>query len=249
VIQLAGKNASLYGNVSRLFEPPTNYQLQDNVVGGDATLAPMRGTVMEVGARGEMSLASARSLWDVSVYYAQIDDEILSVDDPAAPGVSLATNIDRTIHAGLEASFNARIPLDTAGRSIEPLVSVTVNDFTFDGDASYVDNDLPAAPEYFVRAELIYRAARGFHIGPTVDVVGERWADFANTYRIESYTLFGLRAGWTAERWHAYLELRNLTDESYAASHSVRNVARSDDRILNPGEPQSAYFGVQVRLN
>src|SRR5690606_5708323 len=40
----------VYGNVSRLFEPPTNFELEDNVAGGDAALKPMRGSVVEIGA-------------------------------------------------------------------------------------------------------------------------------------------------------------------------------------------------------
>ena len=97
-----------------------------------------------------------------------------------------------------------------------------------------------------MRGELLYRGAN--FAGPTIDLVGERWADFANTYRIDSYALTGLRASWDSDRWRVYAELRNLTDEKYVVSHSVRNSAAVDDRILNPGEPRSAYFGIQASL-
>src|SRR5690606_14079097 len=50
--------ASFYTSLSRLFEPPTNYELQDNVAGGDATLDPMQGTVLEVGTRGHRELGA-----------------------------------------------------------------------------------------------------------------------------------------------------------------------------------------------
>jgi iron complex outermembrane recepter protein len=250
VIHAVGASTTLYGNVSSLFEAPTNFELEDNVAGGNATLDAMEGTVVEIGTRGEREFASAgRWTWDVSFYYAEIDDEILSVEDPNAPGTSLVTNIDHTTHAGVEAVINSVSSLGGNGRrSIEPLVSLTLNDFAFDGDPTYGDNDLPAAPEYFVRGEVMYRSRSGFHIGPTIDLVGDRWADFSNTYRIDSHTVLGLRGGWTGERWRAYAELRNLEDEKYVASHSVRNIAGPADRILNPGEPRSAYFGVQVQL-
>jgi len=248
VVRALGDGASLYGNLSRLFEPPTNFELEDNVAGGNATLAPMRGGVVEIGTRGERSAGgSSRFAWDVSLYYAEIDDEILSVEDPGAPGTSLVTNVDRTVHAGVEALIRAS--LAAGAGTLEPLVSVTVNDFGFDGDPAYGDNELPAAPDYFVRGELIYRRPAGYFVGPTFERVGRRWADFANTYRVESHTLVGLRAGWSNERWRAYADLRNLTDEAYVASHSVRNAASAGDAILNPGEPLSAYFGVEVRLD
>jgi iron complex outermembrane receptor protein len=235
--------------LSRLFEPPTSFELEDNVAGGSATLSPMRGTVIEIGSRGERDLTAASSLsWDVSLYHAAIDDEILSVDDPAAPGTSLATNVDETVHAGVEAFASGSFALRGGRGVLEPLVSVTLNDFRFDGHAVYGDNDLPAAPEFLLRGEVMYRGASGFFVGPTFDRVGARWADFANTYRIPSHTLVGLRGGWSGGKWQAFAELRNVTDERYVVSHSVRNVAGPGDAILNPGEPRSAYFGVSFAL-
>lgn len=254
VIWNAPHGIDVYANVSGLFEPPTHYQLQDNLTGGDAALPAMRGRVAELGTRGSRGLRNDGALhgalhWDVSLYYARIEDEILSVEDPAAPGTSLATNIDETIHAGLEALFRAHVPLGEAGtRSIELLVSITINDFDFSGDPIYGDNRLPAAPTYAVRSEVVYRARNGFEIGPTFDFVGERYADFANTYKVPGYRLLGLRAGWTKGRMRLFAELHNLSDEDYIASHAVRSVAREDDAILNPGEPLSAYVGVSMEF-
>jgi iron complex outermembrane receptor protein len=245
VVRSVGDDASVYGNVSRLFEPPTNYELEDNIAGDNRTLQPMEGRVMEIGSRGGRDFgAASRWEWDVSLYYAEIDDEILSVEDRDAPGTSLVTNIDHTIHAGLEAVISSIFSLGGAG-ALQPLVSLTINDFRFDNDSAYGSNDLPAAPDHFIRGELIYRSGNGFYIGPTIELVGERWADFANTYRIDPHTLLGLRAGWANDRWRTFAELRNLGNEEYVVSHSVRNVAAAGDRILNPGEPRSAYFGVR----
>jgi iron complex outermembrane receptor protein len=127
-------------------------------------------------------------------------------------------------------------------------VSVTLNEFSFDGDPLYGNNTLPAAPGYVVRGELLWRSPNGFFAGPTFDVVDERFADFTNTYRVDSYSVLGLRAGWSNDRWHAFGELRNLTDEEYVATHGVRDRAAPDAAILNPGEPSSFFFGVQARF-
>jgi iron complex outermembrane receptor protein len=250
VMRVLSSNATVYGNLSRLFEPPTNFELEDNVLGGSATLDAMKGTVFEIGTRGERGFGSAnRWSWDVNLYYAEIDDEILSVEDPDAPGTSLVTNVDKTVHAGLEAVFSSTFVLNPGGtRMLQPLVSLTVNDFSFDGDPSYGNNELPAAPKYFVRGEVIYRAGNGFYVGPTFDIVGDRYADFANAYTVDSYGLLGLRAGWSNDRWRVFAELRNLEDEVYVVSHGVRNVAAGDDAILNAGEPLSGYFGIQMQL-
>jgi iron complex outermembrane recepter protein len=246
IIHSVSERSELFASVSRLFEAPTTMELEDDVRGNNATLDAMHGTVYEMGLRGK-SEAGARGQWnwDVSVYYAQIRDEILSIDDPDAPGNSLATNIDRTTHAGIEALLGASFAISGA-HSIEPLVSVTLNDFSFDGDPVYGDNTLPAAPAYAVRGEVMYRNARGFHVGPTFDLIGERYADFVNSYRIGSYGLLGVRGGFSGEGWEVFAELRNLLDRKYVANVGVQNEAAPDAAILYPGAPISAYAGLRM---
>jgi iron complex outermembrane receptor protein len=236
----------LYGNVSRLFEAPTTFQMEDDVRGGDAILDPMSGTVAEVGWRSAAAPSrGTRLTWDVSAYYARISDEILSVDDPAAPGNSLVTNVDKTTHAGLEALVGASFEVGGTHR-IEPRVSLTLNRFRFDGDPVYGDNRLPAAPAYAARGELLYRHSSGFYAGPTFDFVGERYADFANSYSVDSYALLGLRAGFGGRRFEVFGEVRNLLDEDYIATLSVMNQAAPGARVLYPGAPLSAFVGARV---
>ena len=248
-IRTVGSGIDVYGNVSSLYEPPTNYQREDEATGSDAVLDAMHGTVVEVGLRGEhVSAHNALVAWDVALYRAAIRDEILSIDDPLAPGTSLSSNVDRTTHAGLEAIVRAEWPVGTRGGVLAPVVSVTINDFSFDDDAVYGNRRLPAAPRYVVRGEALYRLANGVFAGPTFDIVDERFADFANTYRIDAYSLLGLRAGWANDRWRVFGEFRNARDERYVATHNVVERGAADAAMLNPGEPRSMYFGVQARF-
>jgi iron complex outermembrane receptor protein len=241
-------NHQLFANASRLFEPPTTFELDDDVRGNNETLDPMHGTVVEVGSRGEMPFgAGNRWHWETAVYYAQIRDEILSMDDPAAPGNSLSTNIDKTTHAGIEALLGASFALG-ASSTVEPLLSVTYNDFHFDGDAIYSDNELPAAPDFVVRGEILYRQANGFYIGPTFDIVGERYADFTNSYQVDSYELLGVRTGYDAKTWEVFAELKNLTDEDYVSTLSVLDSANANSAILYPGAPLSVYAGIRMQF-
>ena len=129
----------VYGNVSRLFEAPTTFQLIDQVRGGNATLDPMSGTVAEVGWRSRTGQSQGvRVTWDIAAYYARISNEILSLDDPNAPGNSLVTNIDKTTHAGIEALVGSSFSLGDKHR-IDPQVSVTLNRFHFADDPVYGD--------------------------------------------------------------------------------------------------------------
>jgi hypothetical protein len=79
------------------------------------------------------------------------------------------------------------------------------------------------------------RNDNGFYFGPTIEFVGDRYADFENSYRIDAYSLVGLRGGWSNDRWSVYADVVNILDKDYAANQSVRNAASVDDAILNPG--------------
>ena len=112
VIYALDNDSEIFGSVSRAYEAPTTFEMEDDVdvLNGipGATLDAMHGTVVEVGIRGKNSLeGGTRWHWDIAAYYARIRDEILSVDDPVAIGDSLTTNIDKTIHAGIEALVGA----------------------------------------------------------------------------------------------------------------------------------------------
>jgi len=236
----------VYGNVSRLFEAPTTFQLIDQVRGGTATLDPMSGTVAEFGWRSRADQPQGMYWrWDIAAYYARIRNEILSLDDPNAPGNSLVTNIDRTSHAGLEALIGGVVQVGDTHR-VEPQVSLTLNRFRLAGDPTYGDNRLPAAPTYGTRAEVLYRHAGGFYAGPTFDLVGDRFVDFVNSYTVDRYGLMGLRAGVSGRRWELFGEVRNLFDTRYVATLSVLNVAAADSRVLNPGTPRAAYTGLRL---
>jgi len=248
IYQLAPQ-AELFANVSRLYEVPTTYQMDDQEAGNNQTLDAMKGVSFEVGSRGRQALGRGHWHWETALYYARIRDEILSVDDPAAPGTSLSSNVDKTIHAGVEALVGASLPLGSSGEHrIEPLLNLTLNHFRFDGDKRWGDKRLPAAPRYTLRAEALYRNAAGFFAGPTFDVVGKRYADFANSYEIPSYTLWGLRAGYATKGWEVYGEVRNLGDSDFIARHSVTAVSAANAAILSPGEPRSVYVGLRTRF-
>jgi iron complex outermembrane recepter protein len=239
----------LFANLSRLYEAPTLYELEDDVRGNGRALDAMHGAVFEIGTRGTHDVGRNKWHWDVAVYYAKLRDEILSRDDPAAPGTSLSSNVDATVHAGVEALLGASFAVDDAGaHRIEPLVNLTLNHFRFSNDPVYGNNRLPAAPRVALRGELLYRHASGFFAGPTFDAVGGRHADFSNTYTVDRYTLWGLRAGLAGKQWEVYAEARNLADKKYVSLFSVRDAAAADAAILTPGEPRSVYVGARLKF-
>ena len=250
VIYHVSAQTELFANISRLYEPPTNYELEDDASPDNAALDAMRGKVLEVGSRGFYNPSTiSQWFWELAVYYAELDDEILSIDDPNAPGTSLSTNVERTIHAGVEALIGGSVALDSkAVHKLEPRLSVSINEFSFDNDPAYGDNTLPAAPGHVIKGELLYRHASGFFAGPTFDIVASRYADFSNSYQVESYQLLGLRLGFSASQWQWYAELRNITGEKYVSLFSVKDEATPQAAILQAGEPRSVYTGLTWRF-
>jgi iron complex outermembrane receptor protein len=242
------KNASAYANVSRMYEPPTNYNLGDNVNAGagDKTLKAMEGTSIEVGTRGTHDFNALNTMnWDLSLYYSWLNNEILSISPQ--PGLSLSTNVDNTIHAGVEGLIGGQFALDDKGtHAIAPMINITYNHFNFDHNPVYGNNRLAAAPDYFLKGEVLYRHASGFFIGPTFDVVGKRYADFTNNYKISGYGLLGARTGWSNNHYKVFFEARNLLDKNYVSSNSVVENGTAASQVLNSGAPVSFFGGVEV---
>jgi iron complex outermembrane receptor protein len=204
--------------------------------------------VVETGLRGKNTRGETRMNWDVSIYYTALRDEILSRDDPDAPGTSLSANIDKTTHAGIEALVGASFALGSGGHRIETLVNATYNAFAFDSDPEYGDNRLPSAPRYFVRGELMYRNILGFSAGPTFDLIGPKYADFANSYRLGSFGLLGARASYSTDSWEVFAEGRNLLDRDYVATVLVKDVVTPTSEMLFPGAPRSFYAGMRFQF-
>jgi iron complex outermembrane receptor protein len=248
VIRKLGEESEWYASASRVYEAPTTFELSDDYSGGSTPLQAMHGTVVETGLRGANEPGDTRLNWDVSIYYTALRDEILSRDDPNAPGTSLSANIGKTTHAGVEALVGASFAIGSGGHRIEPMLNATYNAFTFDADPEYGDNRLPSAPRYFVRGELMYRNTSGVSAGPTFDFIGPKYVDFANTYRLGSHGLLGARVGYSADKWEIFAEGRNLLDRDYVATVLVKDVVTPTSEMLFPGAPRSVYAGMRFQF-
>jgi len=242
-------NSQLYSNISRAYEAPTLFQTTAyrNSGTGSATgqaVKATNGIVYEVGARGQSSSGDSRLYWDTALYYTKLDDEILSAN---VMGETHSFNAGKTVHAGVEALVGASIPMGS-GHQIAPLVSATFNRFNFVNDAIYGNNKLPAAPTYAIRGELLYKHANGVFVGPTFDIIGTRYADFARTYKVDAYSLWGLRAGYSAKSWEVYGELRNASDKSYVSYTGVSGSYGASDAVIYPGAGRTLHAGAKFRF-
>lgn len=228
----------LFTNVSRSFEPPSFGELNSRVA---STLNAQKGTTFEIGTRGN----SENIDWDVALYYARLQEELLQVAPVTSPLASQTVNADNTIHRGLELGVTARLPLNLESKS-----SLLINDFKIDGDATFGNNRLPGIQRTLLRSELMYRGndfLTGFYIGPTIEWSPERYnVDFAETLYADSYFLWGIKAGQKVNaHWSWFLEGRNLANQKYAATTGVaRNQKGADGALFLPGDGRTAYMGI-----
>lgn len=164
------------------------------------------------------------------------------------------TNADRTIHQGIEAGVGAAIfkGLFDTGPAPDKLwlnLAYTLNDFRFDNDMLYGNNVLPGAPRHYLRAELLYKHANGFYIGPNLEWVPESYyVDSANTVKTEPYAIWGLKAGVdNGGPVSAYVEARNIANTAYIASASIVNQATATSALFEPGTGRAVYAGMKYR--
>lgn len=248
------KSAQLFMNVSRSFEPPSFGELTAPALGGAGltTLNAQTATTVEVGTRG----TAGRFHWDLALYRSWIDDELLEYE--LVPGVSQTVNAGRTIHQGVEAALEIAL-LDrlffpvSEGKPGDRLTLRQIyllNDFHFDGDATFGDNRLPGIPMHYYRMELTYEHGCGFYAGPNVEWVPQKYAvDSAETLFADPYALLGFKIGYRSKRgFSVFFEGRNLTDKRYAATTGAVSRASSPQQALFlPGDGRSFYGGIEWR--
>lgn len=254
-----------YVNVSRSFEPPSFGELgnANNNGAGLIELDAQTATTFEIGTRGK----SGRFAWDIAYYHAWLEDELLEFQ--VRPGLTQTVNAGETIHQGIEAALDIEVARGIfargetaapAGKGVvapEPKSDRLVlrqvylwNDFRFDGDATFGDNQLPGIPAHYYRAELMYEHPSGFYIGPNVEWVPQGYnVDSADTLHTDSYALLGAKVGWRSERgFSVFFEVKNLTDEKYAATTSVVAFGSPDSRVFLPGDGRGFFGGIEWKF-
>lgn len=228
----------LFANASRSFEPPSFGELNSLVV---SSLKAQKGSTFEIGSRGNSEFID----WDVALYHARLQDELLAVAAAGSPFATQTINAGKTIHRGLEFGLTARLPYSLQWRS-----SLLINDFKLDNDPTYGSNRLPGIQRSLLRAELVYRGSdffENFYIGPTIEWSPQRYnVDFAETLHADSYFLWGVKAGQKInQHWSWFVEGRNLANQKYAATTGVaRNQNGADGALFLPGDGRTAYLGV-----
>lgn len=234
--------AQAYANVTRSIEPP-NFGSLSPTVGGFAPIEAQEAWTWEAGLRGR----TAQFSWDVAVYRAELENELLTFIVNPALGIPAATfNAGSTVHQGIEAGLDWRFAPGWRLRQ-----TWTYSDFFFEGDKAYGDNDLPLVPPHLYRAELRYDHPAGWFIAPSVEwTPSDSWVDYMNTLKAPGYTVVNLGLGYKLDdRASLFVDARNLLDERYVSNFSAVTDARTaSTAVFWPGEGVSAFVGLRFAL-
>jgi iron complex outermembrane receptor protein len=248
----------VFGNASHAYEPPALLELTaPGQLGGNlGQLAAQKSWQFEVGTRGN---AGERLAWDVSVYDAELWDEIQNVNVQPFPGAPFTIprfrNIDRSRHTGVEAGVDlllvkdilSRLGLGRTGDALRARAAYTWSRFVFVNDVNFGDNDLPGAPRHFIQTELRYDHGSGFWMAPGLDIVPQGYfVNSENNARNHAYTLVNFRTGFEHKPTGigVFFEARNLADTSYSAAVATDDANR---RFFFPADGRSFYGGLSWR--
>lgn len=243
----------LFTNVSRSIDPPSAWSISPSGPTSNfaKTLVEQKANTFEVGIRGSHGIFSG----SLALYRSWIHDELLNVEiipaTPTTPAVTSTSNASRTIHQGVEAGLDTELWQGTRGDSLLLRQSYTLNDFYYRDDEEFNANKLPGLPKHIYQAELKYQHPSGFYGGVDVRAASSTAVDYANSFYAPSYTVWGAKFGYEdpSQRWQVFLDLRNLTDESYATTISpIYNARGNDAAALYVGDGFGAFTGVAFRF-
>ena len=246
----------VFANISRSAEVPT-FDVNTFSSPDSSIVNAQTATTYEIGTRGNRPDFA----WDVSLYRAEIDNELQCLTTGLFAGCS-TVNADKTVHQGIEAGLGwafAKSVIDTNDRLWLNAV-YTYNDFFFDGDAQWGNNSLPGVSPHIVKAEVLYKHLNGFYAGPNVEWQAEGfYSDNANVLKTDPYALLNFRIGYDQPvGWSGYVEGRNLLDKRYISStvtigdgHIMDSFAGPQlplfGELYNPGTGIAVYSGVRYK--
>ncbi|HUD93085.1 TonB-dependent receptor [Sphingobium sp.] len=242
----------VYANYSRSVEMPGFGELSQTPTDGSPGFTPVglqKAWTAEVGTRGRLGSAA----WDISLYRASIEGEMLQYSVVAGTIPAATFNADRTRHQGIEAGLDLTLAPWAMLRQV-----YQYSDFRFRDDVQFGDNRLPVIPRHFYRAELALGTDR-FSISPAVEWLPQgAWVDYANTKRVGSYALLNLAAqAQLRDGVTLFLDARNLTgkraigDISALVRYTPDNPATAADEgsaSFYPVERRAFYAGVRAHF-
>lgn len=241
----ARENASVFGNVSRSYEPPLLGELTSYGAAGFLPLNAQDTWQTEIGTRGY--LLQKRLNYEFAFFDSEIKNEIIN-QSIGAFSIPSFRNALKTRHTGFELSADAILArnLFAENAKLNWRTAYTFSNFKFTRDANFDGNFIPGQPKHLVRSEIRYDHPKGFWFAPNADWSPSAYfVNSANTARNDSYAVFNFKAGFDRAKFGVFFEADNLADRIYSASVQVDDAS---GRFYEPANGRSAYIGFYYRF-
>ncbi|MDQ7072272.1 MAG: TonB-dependent receptor [Gammaproteobacteria bacterium] len=229
----------------------------------DPPLAPVIGKTLEIGLRGNISLAH-KIQWSAALFRTQLKDDLLFTAT-GTNGAGYFINVDETQRQGLEFSLTSQ------GNKLDWYGHYSFIDATFESNellASVVEptgiqvqsgDSLPAIPRHNVKLGVNYAFTETFSLSTDMVYASGsymRGDESNNLPKLPSYSVFNINARYQpTKQLQFWLKVANIFDKEYANS-GIRNFNAfpanggeiKEERFVSPGAPRSAWMGLKVQF-
>ncbi len=219
--------------------PPTLPNVKLNLL-----LAPMTSTTYELGAKGYVDFDSEILLsYSVAMYRIDIKNEIIPFN-----GGAYFFTAGRSQRRGLEFSGRASLP---AGFSVA--TALTYMDASYDSYANdigdFSGNAVPGIPRTVFNSRLGYTSSFGLSADVGLFLVGNYFADDANTYSVPGSAVVNVSATYefTFGSFNGSLSggVNNVGNIKYASSAFMN--PDNTGAFLEPGLPRNVFGGFGLK--
>ena len=243
-------NTQIFSGFSASFEPPTFSELRQTTNAGLANIAAQKSYNLELGARKTNDIYN----WDIAIYRSHLRDELMLYT--ISPNVTQAINANKTLHQGLELSFESEIfgkylnyyskPRQNSNK-ITLRTAYTLNDFRFVNDRLYGNNIIPGAPRHYIRSEIKFRSSYGFYLAPNLEFMPSGFfIDSANTVKSPSYHVVSINSGFDLHKNASfYIDIRNLSNKKYSPTADVLATSPNNPAVYYPANGRSVFAGLK----
>jgi iron complex outermembrane receptor protein len=221
---------SLYASYSGSFAPNTGVDFAGQ------PFEPERGRGWEAGIKTELF---DRKLLATLAYF-DITKENVVTADPIRPFFSVATGEQRS--RGIELDINGEI---LPGWNVIASYAYTDAEVTKDNTIP-VGNRLNGIPEHSVSLWTTYQIQQGslagLGVGVGFNLVGERFGDLENSFKLDSYILVDAAIFYKRNDWRFAVNFKNIGNVDYDAGTPFGNTR------IGLGEPFTAIGSISVQF-
>jgi iron complex outermembrane receptor protein len=213
--------------------------------GFNPTLTPQKSRNYEVGYKG---ILGKKFRADISVFYIEVEDEIVPYQLPNQVGRTYFRNAGLSERKGLEMGLTYKIR-----GGLTTYFNYTYSDFQYKNYVTtagkFNGNTLPGIPKHNIYGEIRYFPGIGIYAITQVRSIGELYADDANLTKSNGYVTVNLRVGYRKQIKSLTLEpfigINNLFNEIYNANIQIN---AAFNRYFEPAAGSFVFGGLTIRI-